>query len=72
MDVRNVYLGITRRADRPHRLTLGHAVVGRYCDRAQMEQRDGVAIRCPDRDRASVPRQPAGEGDASARRCTHG
>jgi hypothetical protein len=68
MDVRNVYLGITRRADRPDHLTLRHAVVGSYGHRAQMEQRDCVAIRGPDRDRASVPGQPAGEGDASARR----
>jgi hypothetical protein len=66
MDVRHVNLGIARRADRSDRLALRHTVFGSYSDRAEMEQRDRVIVRGPDRHRAPVARQPAGEGDATA------
>lgn len=68
MDVRHVYLSIARRADRSDRLALGHTVVRSYGDRAEMEQCDGVIVRGPDRHRAPVARQPAGERDAAAGR----
>jgi hypothetical protein len=67
MDVRHVDLRVTGRADRPDRLALGHAVVCGNGDRAEMEQRDGVIVRSPDRHRASVSGQPAGERDAPTR-----
>jgi hypothetical protein len=71
MDVRHVNLGIARRADRSDRLALRHTVFRSYGDRAEMEQRDRVIVRGPDRHRAPVARQPAGEGDAPAGRRTY-
>jgi hypothetical protein len=72
VDVRNVHLHVTRRPNRPDRLGLGDAVAGTHGDRAEMEQRDGIAVQCPDRHRAAVPGQPAGERHLSGGGCADG
>jgi hypothetical protein len=72
VDIRHVYLGIAGWANRPDRLPLGHAVAVSDCDRAEVEQRDRVIVRCSDRHRTAVPRQPAGEGDVPAHRRVYG
>lgn len=71
MDVRHCVLGIARGADRPNAFAFDDAVVRADQDRAEMEKRDGVAVGCPDRHRAAVCRQQAGEGDPPASRRGH-
>jgi hypothetical protein len=72
VDVRNVDLHVARRPDRSDRLGLGDAVAGAHCDRSEMEQRDRIAVRCPDRHGAAVPGQPAGERHLSGGGCADG
>jgi hypothetical protein len=72
MDVRHVHLRIAGRADRADGLALGGSVAVADQDRAQMEKRDRVAVGRPDRDRAPVRRQPAGEGDPPSGRRPNG
>lgn len=69
VDVRNVHLYVARRPDRSDRLGLGDSVAGAHRDRSEVEQRDGIAVRCPDRHGAAVPGQPAGERHLSGGRC---
>jgi hypothetical protein len=66
MDVRNVDLHVARRPDRPHGLALRDSVSRSDQERAQVEQRDGEAVRRLDRHRTAVGRQPAGERDHTA------
>ena len=63
-------LGDAARADRPDRAALGDSPPRADDDRAEMQQRDRVAVRRLDRDRLARPRHGAGEGDdpAPARR----
>jgi hypothetical protein len=72
VDIRNVHLHVARRTDRPDRLGLGDAVADAHRDRPQMEQRDGIAVRRPDRHGAAVPGQPAGERHLSGGGCPDG
>ena len=65
--VRNVDLRFARRADQANGLAFGHAVTHRDRDRAEMEERDREAVGRPDRHRAAVDRQRAGEGHAPFR-----
>jgi hypothetical protein len=65
--VRLVDLRLARRADQAHGLPFGHAVTRRDRDRAEMEERDREAVGRPDRHRAPVDRQRAGEGHAPSR-----
>ena len=68
VDVRRTVLRVPGRPDRPDPLAFGDAVVGADQDRAQMEQRDGVAVGCPDRHRLAMRGQPPRERDSSAGR----
>jgi hypothetical protein len=54
-------LGVAGGPDGADGFTLGDIVVRTDLDRAQMEERDGVAVGCPNRHGLSVRRQPAGE-----------
>jgi hypothetical protein len=72
VDVRNVHLHVARRPDRPDWLGLGDAVAGAHGDRAEMEQRYGIAVRRPDRHGAAIPGQPAGERHLSGGGCANG
>jgi hypothetical protein len=62
-------LGVAGGPDRADAFTLRDIVVLTDQDRAQMEERDGVAVGCPDRHCLSVRRQPTREGNASVGRC---
>jgi hypothetical protein len=59
--VRDVELGVTRRAHGPQCLTLRDAFICGDDDRPEMEQGDSESVGGPDRDRQPVGRQPAGE-----------
>jgi hypothetical protein len=59
MNVRHLVLRIAGRADRADCLALGNSVAGRDHDRAQVEERDRVAVLRPDRHGPAVGRQPA-------------
>ena len=67
MDIRHLHLRLAGRPDGADGLALGDPVAGRDQDLAEMEQCDRVAVRRPDRDRAAVDGQPAGERHAPFR-----
>jgi hypothetical protein len=68
VNVRHVVLRIAGGPDRRDGLAFGDAVVGVDTDRAEMEERDGEAVECPDRHGQAVGGQSAGERDSSAGR----
>ena len=70
MDVRGSAI-VRRRRDRADRLGLAHNSVLGNSDRAQPDERDGVAIRGSDRDRAPVPGYGTGERDRAGRGRAH-
>jgi hypothetical protein len=68
MDVWNGPFGVPGRAERADRRSFGDRRIARDRDRAEMDERDGVAVRSPDRDREAVSRHRAGERDAASAR----
>jgi hypothetical protein len=68
VNIRHVVLRIAGGPDRPDGLAFGDALVGADLDRAEMEERDGEAVECPDRHGQAVGGQSAGERDSSAGR----
>jgi hypothetical protein len=68
VDVGNIVLGVARGPDRSNRFAFRDAVVGADENRAEMEERDGVALGRPDRHRATVGWQRAGKSDLSPSR----
>jgi hypothetical protein len=72
VDVGTVDLRVAGRADGPDRVSLGDGRVLADCDRTEVRERDGEAVRGRDRD--GVPRagDGAGERDRSGRGSQHG
>jgi hypothetical protein len=68
VNIRHVVLRIAGGPDRRDRLAFGDAVVGVDPDRAEMQERDGKAVECPDGHGQAVGGQSAGERDSSAGR----
>jgi hypothetical protein len=68
VDVGNIVLGVARGPDRSNRFAFRDAVGGADEHRAEMQERDGVAVGRPDRHRATVRWQRAGKGDLSPSR----
>ena len=66
--VRDGLLGHAARAYRTNRLTLGDGCAAPDRHRAEMQQRDGVAVRRLDRDRPPAGRHGSGEGNDTAGR----
>ena len=62
---------VRRRRDRANRLPLAHDSVFSDRDRAQPDERNGVAVRGSDRDRTPVPGHGAGERDRTGRGRAH-
>lgn len=57
--------GVAALADRAHLSSLGHRVAPRNARRAELQQRDGVAVVGGDRDHVATAGHDAGERDAS-------
>jgi hypothetical protein len=71
-----VHVRVARRcvgalADRAEARTLSHLVATLDCDRAELQQRHGVAVARADRQRATSRRNGAGEGDGPCHGCAH-
>ncbi len=58
-------------ADRADARALPHLVAALHCDRAELQQRHGVAVARADRQRATSRGNGAGEGDGPCHRCAH-
>ena len=71
VDVRRGHLGVGTRPDRPHRVALSHGRPFREQQRAQMRERDGVAVRREDRDAPPGSGNSAGERHLPRRRRDH-
>jgi hypothetical protein len=71
MHVRDGLLGRPARADGSNRVALGDGRPAPDGHGAEMEQRDGVAVRRLDRDRPPARRHGPGERDDAARRRDH-
>ena len=61
MDIRRLVLGVAGGADRPNAFAFGNVVVRTDLDRAQVKERHGVAVGCPERHGVAVRGQPSGE-----------
>jgi hypothetical protein len=72
VDVGNGDLGVAARADRSDRIALGDGRALRDEQRAQMGERDGVAVRREDRDALAGRRHGAGEGHGTGCGRDHG
>jgi hypothetical protein len=72
MDVRLVVLGVAARADRPEGCALRDGRLRSDLERAEVEERDRVAVGGLHRHGSTSARDRAGEGDDSGGRCAHG
>jgi hypothetical protein len=68
MHVGHVQLDVAGRSYGTHRLTFRNPIALREGDRPEVRQRHRQAVGGPDRRRAPVPRQPAGERDPARSR----
>jgi len=71
VDVGLKHLGIAARTDRPDAVALRDRRALRHGDRAEVRQRDGVAVGGRDRDALAGRRHGAGERDDAGDRCEH-
>lgn len=72
IDVGLRQFGDSTRPDGSDEGSLGHGVAAPHRDRAEMHERDRVAVRRLDRDRPAAHRHGAREGDDPGRRGEHG
>jgi hypothetical protein len=72
MDVRLVVLGVAARADRPEGRALRDGGLRSDLERAEVEERDRVAVGGLHRHGSTSAGDRAGEGDDSGGRCAHG
>lgn len=61
-------LGLTARSDDPDDVSLGDLLIPSHTHGPELQERDRVAVRRPDGDRAAARRHGAGKGDPSAGR----
>jgi hypothetical protein len=67
VDVRLIPFGLTARADRGHDVAFLDRGAGRHADRADVHERDRVAVRSANRHAEPFVRHLAGEGDDAGR-----
>jgi hypothetical protein len=72
MDVGALHLGITARTDRPHRGALSDGCAATHRDRAEVDERNGVALVRADADSEAACWDRTGECDDSACRRDNG
>jgi hypothetical protein len=72
VDVRSGRDRVAALADAAHHGALLHCLAFRGQDLAELEQRDGVAVRRLERDRLPAARHRPGERDRSCSRSAHG
>jgi hypothetical protein len=72
IDVRDVQLGHSARADGPHRLALAHCGSSPHAERPEVHERDGVAVLGLDRHDPAAAGDGARERDRSRGRCADG
>jgi hypothetical protein len=61
-------LGLAARSDDADDVSLGDLLIPSDVNGTELQERDRVAVRSPDRDRAAARRHGAGKGDFSAGR----
>jgi hypothetical protein len=71
VDVRLGERDLAARPDRADRVTLEDRGVAAHADRAEVQERDRVAVLCLDRHGLATARDRAGEADRASCRCRH-